>query len=702
MRASERASLRHTLFAAAITLACASAFYVPALKATHGDWPAPLDDVFIHYDFARSTAALHPFEWIAGQGYSSGETSLLYPFLLAPGYLLGFHGLSLGVWAALLACASLVVMMRAVRELAAPSPEWVAWLGAAMLVGVGALDWTWWSGMEGAVFTAALATALVRVKRARDAPPTTRRRAQRIAGAWGAALVLLRPEAAILVAVMSVAIARRALSHSATVALVRSAAPAALATLAVLAANRLFTGEMASAGALVKLLVYRPFLSDVDRTKALLVNLAYLKTFLNVQLGRSAGLGLALPSLCGVSLISRRTRALALVCVLSALAWTLLVSWNDAARFQNFRYYMPALALVLFAATLGLSALAATRRLGPIGAAVAVLGIGTAATGLKVQAAFFANASANVHDQQVEVGRRLAVRMPKGTSVLVGDAGAIPYVSGRHAVDAIGLGGYHGRPFARAGIQGEGATVELLERMSQRERPRFMALYPNWFGGITSAFGREVDRVSLEKNFVCGGLTKGIYEADWSALAWDEASENEDGARFGEVQEAIDVADVESEREHEYESPAPLGGWTLFDVRLDAGGARRFDAGRTIQEGQSERFTLLKGALGGASLVIRTDDGDARVQTAVTRDGVVVERVELERQAPGAEGHWALMRAPFAGALVAGDRIALYVQRGTFRDYHAWVVAEAAEAINAVPRIPLSSALRSSSHRAPL
>jgi hypothetical protein len=28
------------------------------------------------------------------------------------------------------------------------------------------------------------------------------------------------------------------------------------------------------------------------------------------------------------------------------------------------------------------------------------------------------------------------------------------------------------------------------------------------------------------------------------------------------------------------------------------------------------------------------------------------------------------------------------VERGTFRDYHAWIVTEAAEAINAAPRTP--------------
>jgi len=678
--APERAHFRHTVFAAAITLACASAFYGPALVATHGDWPAPLDDVFIHYDFARSTANLHPFEWIAGQGYSSGETSLLYPFLLAAGYLVGFRGLALGVWAAALACISLVVMMRAVRELVAPSPEWVAWLGAAMLVCVGALDWTWFSGMEGAVFTAALATALVRVKRARESPPTARRRAQWAFGAWGAALVLLRPEAALLVAVLSVAVARRASSQSAWGALWRSGAPAAFATLLVLGSNRWLTGEVASAGALVKLLSYRSFLSDVDRSKALLVNLAYLKSFLTSQLGGGLGLSVALPSLSLAALVGRRTRALAFVCLIGALGWTLLVSWNDAARFQNFRYYMPALALVLFAAALGLSALAGSRTLAPLGAALALVGTGVAAPGLKTQIAFYANASANVHDQQVEVGRRLAARMPPEASVLVGDAGAIPYMSRRHAVDAIGLGGYHGWPFARAGIEGEGATVELIERMSRSERPRFMALYPNWFAGITSTFGHEVDHVSLVKNFVCGGLTKAIYEADWSALADDKTSEDGDGARVGTVLDVLDVADVESEKEHAYESPAPLGGWTVFGVHPDARGALRFDAGRTIPEGQSERFTLGEDTPTESTLVVRTDATDATVRVEVARDGVALERVPLHRDAGAPDGHWGSSRATLTAALRAGDRIALVVERGTFHDYHVWIVSDVAGA----------------------
>src|SRR6185436_5918592 len=78
--------LRFVVFAVFVTAALAAAFYVPALRRT-GPWPAPLDDVYIHFDFARSIAQGHPFEWIPGNGYSSGATSLVYPFVLAAGYL---------------------------------------------------------------------------------------------------------------------------------------------------------------------------------------------------------------------------------------------------------------------------------------------------------------------------------------------------------------------------------------------------------------------------------------------------------------------------------------------------------------------------------------------------------------------------------------------------------------------------------------
>jgi hypothetical protein len=73
----------YTLWAAIITLSSGRMFYGYMLKQTRGEWSAPLDDVFIHFDYARATAEGHPFEWVVGNGYSSGNTSLTYPFVLA-------------------------------------------------------------------------------------------------------------------------------------------------------------------------------------------------------------------------------------------------------------------------------------------------------------------------------------------------------------------------------------------------------------------------------------------------------------------------------------------------------------------------------------------------------------------------------------------------------------------------------------------
>jgi hypothetical protein len=662
----------HAVFAGALVLACGAAFCGPALGATEGDWPVPLDDTFIHFDFARATAALRPFEWIAGQGYSSGETSLLYPFLLAPGYLLGFRGLLLGLWAALLAAGALFVTMRAMRELLSPCAEWVSWLSSGMLVSVGVLDWTWWSGMEGAVFVAALSVTLVRAKRAREAPPTTRRRAQWIVGCWGAAMVGLRPEAVVVVALVAVVVARRALSQSAIAALARCGGPGALAILAVLFMNLLLTGDAPSAGAIAKLVMFRPFLSDVDRVTTVLVNLVHFGLLLAKELGRGTAFALLLPSLFVPAILSRRTRALAFVCLAGALSWSILVSSNIAARFQDFRYYVPAVALMLLAAALGLGVLSRSKRLGVVGGAVALSGVLLAASAVPAQMRFFVLASKNIHDQQVEVGRRLASRLPDGATVLVGDAGAIPYVSGHPAIDALGLGGYAGLPFARAAALGEGATIELIERIAPRERPAFMALYPTWFGDITSTFGREIDRVSLDRNVICGALTKGIYEADWSALADGPTTLPDAG---GDVVDALDLADVVSEREHAYVSPEPAGGSITLDVRRDARGDRRFDAGRVILEGQSQRFTLRRDAPMPVAVWIRTDEIDADVEARATRQGEVVDASVLERSNPATHAAWATSRAVFTRALRRGDEVTLRVLGGTFRAYHVWVVS---------------------------
>src|SRR6188472_3072640 len=119
-----------------VGLACAvgAIFWLPSLEAGRGWFPAPLDDVYIHFDFARSLAEGHPFEWIPGQGYSSGETSPLYAAVLAFGWLVGFRGRALGAWAGIVAIGAVASLLTSAEELARPSRRGFAALAALLVL----------------------------------------------------------------------------------------------------------------------------------------------------------------------------------------------------------------------------------------------------------------------------------------------------------------------------------------------------------------------------------------------------------------------------------------------------------------------------------------------------------------------------------------------------------------------------------------
>jgi hypothetical protein len=661
-------------FVVASAIACAAGmiFWLPSAKVGRGYFPAPLDDVYIHFDFARSLGQGHPFEWISGQGYSSGETSPLYAAVLAAGWLVGFRGRALGVWAAIVAVLGVASLLRALRRLVRPAPAWLAWLISILPLSIGIVDWALFSGMETALFAAALGFALEALAHARahDRVGPTREARQWRLGAWGAALVLLRPEAAIIVAVLAVVAARGAGRRSGIAALARVSFPGSLATVGVLGSNLLATGDARSAGAQLKLLSSNPYLSDVDRARVFAENLVtFWVKVVRGELAAAPALVVVLPLLALCGLARREHRAVAGACLLSALGWILLVSWNGNAPHHNFRYYAPALVLVCVSAALGVATAARWRRGAP---ASALLGAGAIAIGaakIPGQVRHFRSASANIRDQHIEVGERIARLTPANAKVLLGDAGAIPYVSGRAAVDALGLGGYRGVPFAHAAVHGEAATIELIERLDPNERPTHFALYPNWFGALTSRFGVEIDRVTIEGNIICGSPTKAIYRADWSALEARGTSRAEYPASA--AVEEIDVGDVIDEGDHGYVPPLPHGGWTTLDVLADASGVRRFDGGRTIPDGKSETFVVKAGTRGPLTLRVRIDAGARGIalRTAHTMKELVLEPVH--------EGVWRSGTASLDG-VDAGEVMTLEARGSEYRNYHVWIERAAA------------------------
>lgn len=649
-----------------------------------GRFPAPLDDVYIHFDFARALAH-GEWAWIAGQGYSSGETAPLYALALAALHRLGLGDAHLGLGAAAVAVVGTAAAIAALGRLVAARPgagRAAPWLAPLVLFACPLADAALASGMETALFAPLALLALVHTGRATGTPADrrgrTRAHAQWWVGALVAALVLVRPESALFALVLAATAARGAGGSSALAAAARVAGPALATTAAVAATNLALTGDPASAGARLKLLSSNPWLADADRGRAWAEALV---TFVVRVFGRGFGdhaaAALVPLGLAGVALAARRTRPVALAAVLGAAGWAALVSWNSAAPFQNLRYYAPAVLLGLVASSLGLGGLLARPRLRALGALALLALVAFGRAPFARERDLFARSARNVAHQQVEVGRRLAaLARAEGTPdavVLVGDAGAIPWESRLHAVDALGLGGTARLPFAAAATLGEGAMVELLERLPLAQRPSLFALYPAWFPEVTRTLGTPFDAVHIDDNVVCGGPTKVLYRADLSPLLAPDGNDAPAG-----TWEALDVADVVDERAHDVHTPAPRGGWVHLAVHALAGGPRRFDATRELPAGTELSFVLRAAPPPGAAgtLVVRVRptarEAEPPVLALQVGDGSALPLV-LRTAATDAwwEARGALPELP------ARARLRLRAERGPVELAHVWFVGEA-------------------------
>lgn len=662
--------LAFDLWSAFVVLAVGLAFWLPGFARTGGHFPVPLDDVYIHFAFARSAALGHPFEWSIGNGYSSGGTSLTYPLVLAPGWLLGFREDKLAWFAAIITCLSLWDLCRSVRSILPSSSTIVSWLVPLFLLAIPLADWSFYSGMETALFAAVLGRFVLAAHRAVTIESPLRRSAQFAAGLWGAALVATRPEAAAIVLPMGMAIVYGARSLGTLGSLVRSIGPMSAFLVIQAGANLLFTSEAGQAGAVRKLVGTNPYITPAESAIEVLKNLIVLRTqAFDGALGGSPW-SLVVFVLVVIAIVSRRSRSIALPLTLGAVGMILLVSLNTTARYQNLRYAVPSILALLVAAMLGIGALAEKRRIGRM---IAVLGgivvIMAPFRHFSRQIDHFARASANIEGQQATVGRRLAQQMPQSRRVFVGDAGAIPYLSSLPGLDGLGLGGYHDFPFARASVHGVPAVIELIERLPDVDRPDVLAIYPSWWPELAASFGKESFSVHIDDNVICAANDKVTYAADWSTLG--KANEAPPNAI-----DDIDVGDLVSERAHRYTFPKPRAGWVIGAAFDDAAGRKRYDAGRIIPEGRTESFRLVSAITPGpAKLVLRTDaDAPSTIRIEIIRAGQIVFREERVIAARNAQS-WNEPSIDLSD-VAGGDDVQITAVVNAWRHHHAWIVRQ--------------------------
>lgn len=675
------------VYAGLCILSAAALFYRSLHAQTGGEWSAPLDDVFIHFDYARATARGFPFEWSEGNGFSSGNTSILYPFVLAPGYWIGFRGLELMLWAAWIACLSVFAFFLASKALFEPLGRWAKYLMPPVVLSVGALNWSLWSGMENAlhlgVWGLCLGAALSLIGHLPQGPsaePKPIAGRALLLGFSGVLLYFTRPESAVCIAAFAIFTAlsaRRALGlRAAAITLVCASLPGVLALVLHSTANRVFTGEWSSAGAITKLALNHPYMSADQKWQEYLSHLKYVVLRLcQHHFSDIFPVGYLVPLTALIGLSDKRIRAYVITVYIQVIAWLATVSLNGQVRWQNERYTMSAVAWLLMLSALGLAALVnrpgntlQTRGfwLARIASAIAIM------TGFYVchqdnirdQVWFFGRACRNIRDQHVIAGRMLAAHKPR--RILVGDAGALIYIADRPGLDLIGLGGYHDFPFARANVHGLGASIELIERLPDSERPDYMALYPGWWGEFVGLFGRRVAQVPVIGNVICGGAEKVIYRADFSAL--DQAGRPRSLADGERIIDELDIADLVSERAHNYVFPRPGMGFVVFRVLPDPEDPNSdlFDAGRIVPAGRSETATL-QAPSGPGRLIVRAIAGESGT-LEIRADGQPLGRLHAGKQRGWSETSIELppgLRSPFS--------LELYRADGDFTAYHLWV-----------------------------
>lgn len=651
----------------------------------------PLDDTYIHFQYARQIAAFQPYVYNPGLPPTSGATSFLYPYVLALGDWLGFDGLNLGLWAmavgALALALSAWLVDRIALSLGVQSGLAAAFAGLFALNGL--LAWHFMSGMEtGLTVLFTLLTLYgVAVRHARWT----------IAGA--ALLALTRPEGAVLAvgAVIVLVIEAQAgeqknsrLFPPRLLTNVFARRAGLLLALPVFAigvqplVNRLVTGSAVASGNAAKSL-FGIIPADMGVIIGRIAEnfICMWREFLepgNLVVPPLGVVALGLLALIGLVALARKRPLLVVFIIGWMLAGTLAVSTLDTAFWHFKRYQMPFVAAMLPLAAVAVNELL---RLIPQRAA-AVMGVITLAVGLLSTAGgawdYLNRYAVNVgyvYAQPYQMARWLDANTPPDAVIAVHDVGMMRYMGGRTTLDMVGLTTPGAADYWR---NGPGSTGEFLERM----RPNYIASYGHGHGlglGYLADTDLYADpqveyTVALDSaiNVALAAETQGIYIPDWTNA--DRAAEPlviPSITRYLNGLERIavlDVADIDSENTHDYRwsSRHPLGG---FPTEYNQFGA--IGCACTVMDGVrringEESFTIPAEVGRDVVLVTRLHPASAGEFDVYANDSLIATRV-----IPALPGGWLEVPTLIPAAQVIDNTRIRIVPRGDYLPAAHWV-----------------------------
>lgn len=647
-----------------------------AVLAEVGEPCGALDDSYIHFQYARAIAELHPFHYQASMPATSGATSVLWPALLAPFWLIGFRGQAI-LWPAwAMGFAALGGLAYEAYHLARPlAGKWGAVGSAAMVLSFSAFTWCAASGMEVMPFAWAMARSARRASEWWEQPDmrTPRKLAELVALAFATALI--RPEGAV-VAVALAGVLAAAPRRPARLERVWSLAALAAAG-AVPAILWLFTGAARSNTAVAKLLVGNPYYKGSALWTAVGHNVETLvKTLLNGRVWSAEFLPTNAMPIAVMALVAipvagfRRKRLVRAALVLGIALGIFVPCFYVTFLWNRLRYLWPFATgwLVGLACLASLAGEAATL-LHPRARAGVPLLLGFFAGAFAVRLDWtiddVANSARGIDKQHVTIGRWAKDHLPKDALVAVNDTGAIAYFGDRRTFDIVGL---TTRGEARFWVAGTASRLEHYEKMRRADLPTHFIVYPEWMG-TDAFFGEELFSATVTDSTILGGQSMRAYVADWSLLG---SGEKPWTTPVGAVVDELDVADLDSEAAHRYELDARDNAEVVGDAESPSG-ARVIDGGRgsrwvdrfvaRLAPGQPMRVIARLAPTRGQKTMIEVRAAGAPVATLTLGAGdddgwseqsFVIPADRAERSTP----------------------VELVAREGSFSSYHYWFTRE--------------------------
>ncbi|RMF79469.1 MAG: hypothetical protein D6737_11370 [Chloroflexi bacterium] len=650
--------------------------------AGRGEFVMPLDDVYIHFQYARQIAHGEFYQYNPGLPATSGATSFLYPYLLAIGVLIGFDGLSLGLWAmglgALMMLGSMWLIYLTGEYVNAPR-RFSAAISIIFAL-TGSVAWHFMSGMETDVMIfVTLLTLYMFIS-------------HHFTGSIVAAslLALTRPEggamAVIVVAVLF-------LKHRFTIRNKQWL----LLLIPLLASgvqpvvNIIITGSPIASGNQAKSILATVPHNNQIIAEAIIDNFIQMWRELITGVSPREGLYIAfiitIPAFVALFhlLHDKQMRLTGLMIFAWLLSITLLLSTLETAFWHFKRYQMPLMALLF---PLTIMAITVTMKRWHTTHAVIYGSLGIAFIIAAITfAQFLQHYALNVNTvylQPLQMAQWIDTNTPEDAVIAVHDVGLLRYRGNRTTIDIVGL---TTPGAAQAWRNGPGAVMEFLQDV--QPSPDYIASYGfgHGFGldylAATSIYGEPLASfpVVLDDNFnvALAADFQGVYRPDWTTVERGEDILQPSTQQYIDnmaLIDVIDVANLESEAAHRYQwrNDTRLPGFPTetfeqpyIDCVLEDCGV--LDGGRRING--EESFDIFAEANEDVILVTRVHP-----QNAGTFDVFANDTHIATRWIPAQAGQWleiATLIPKGTSSETLHIRIVPHIPDGHYQPYQHWI-----------------------------